>query len=226
MGRRLSKLFSGAALDGDSRLVNYFRWIQRDDLDRLYSDEFRSALNGSQAEAPMFDFLQDLPPETSRLERMLALEQRFFLTDHNLAYTDKMSMAVGVEVRVPFLDLDLVEFASRIPAKYKQRGKEGKWVLKKTMELYLPHDVIYRPKSGFGAPLRRWMRHELREMLGDLLSAESLQRRGLFNPSAVQQLIASNDAGRVDASYTLLSLLCIEIWCRRFWDQTVVQETF
>jgi asparagine synthase (glutamine-hydrolysing) len=220
MGRRLAKLFSGAALDGDARLVNYFRWIRRDDLDRLYTDEFRSALNDSKAEAPMLDFLQDLPSKTSRLERMLALEQRFFLTDHNLTYTDKMSMAVGVEVRVPFLDLDLVEFASRIPAKYKQRGKEGKWVLKKAMEPYLPHDVIYRPKSGFGAPLRRWMRHELREMLGDLLSTESLQRRGLFNPSSVQQLIFNNDAGQIDASYTLFSLLCIEIWCRRFIDQS------
>ena len=87
------------------------------------------------------------------------------------------------------------------------------------MEPFLPHDVIYRPKTGFGAPLRRWMRNELRDMLGDLLSAESLQRRGLFNPSAVQKLIDNNDAGRVDASYTLLSLLCIEIWCKQFIDR-------
>ena len=63
------------------------------------------------------------------------------------------------------------------------------------------------------------MRFELRELLGDLLSAESLKRRGLFEPNAVQRLIADNDAGRVDASYTLLSLLCIEIWCRTFLDQ-------
>ena len=125
MGRRVSKLFSGAALNGDERIVNYFRWIQRDDLNQLYSEEFRSALNGSRAEAPMLDFLKDLPPQTSRLERMLALEQRFFLTDHNLTYTDKMSMAASVEVRVPFLDLDLVEFASHIPPKLKHCGKEG-----------------------------------------------------------------------------------------------------
>ena len=79
-------------------------------------------------------------------------------------------------------------------------------------------EVIYRPKSGFGAPLRRWMRNELRELLGDLLSEASLRRRGLFDPAAVQRLIADNDAGRVDASYTLLSLLCIEIWCRTYLD--------
>lgn len=167
----------------------------------------------------MLDFLHPLPGDTQPLERMLALEQRFFLADHNLTYTDKMSMAVGVEVRVPFLDHDLVEFAQRIPLALKQRGQEGKWVLKKAMEPYLPRDVIYRAKSGFGAPLRRWMRHELRELVGDLLSVESLKRRGLFDPNAVQRLIAANDAGRVDASYTLLSLLCIEIWCRGFVDQ-------
>jgi asparagine synthase (glutamine-hydrolysing) len=128
-------------------------------------------------------------------------------------------MAAGVEVRVPFLDPDLIDFASRIPDRFKQRGKDGKWVLKKAMEAYLPHDVIYRPKTGFGVPLRRWIRNELRELLGDLLSTESLKRRGLFNPEAVHELITANENGRVDASYTLLSLLCIEIWCRRFIDQ-------
>ena len=219
LGRRVGKLFSGAGLDGDARLVNYFRWARRADLEALYSAAFRAALDDVPAEAPMLAFLRDLPPDTSRLERLLALEQRFFLADHNLLYTDKMSMAVGVEVRVPFLDLELVEFAARIPARFKQRGREGKWVLKQAMEPYLPREVIYRPKTGFGAPLRRWMRHELRELLGDLLSAESLKRRGLFDPDAVQRLIAANDAGRVDASYTLLSLLCIEIWCRTFLDQ-------
>lgn len=218
-GRRLAKLFQGAGLEGDARLVNYFRWADEGDLAGLYTAEFRAALGDEAAEEPLLAFLQPLPAGVSRLERILALEQRFFLADHNLIYTDKMSMAAGVEVRVPFLDLDLVDFAARIPARLKQRGREGKWVLKKAMEPYLPREVIYRPKTGFGAPLRRWMRHELRELLGDLLSAESLKRRGLFEPVAVQRLIADNDAGRVDASYTLLSLLCIEIWCRTYVDQ-------
>jgi len=208
----------GADLDGDERLINYFRWIQPQQLQSLYSDEFRVAIGDSDAAEPMLDFLRHLPDDTDRLERMLALEQRFFLTDHNLTYTDKMSMAVGVEVRVPFLDLEMVDFAATIPTRYKQHGREGKWILKKAMESYLPHDVIYRSKTGFGAPLRRWMRYELRELLGDMLSESCIRKRGLFNPIAVQQLISDNDAGRIDASYTLLSLLSIEIWCRRFID--------
>jgi len=167
----------------------------------------------------MRDFLRSLNSDVTPLARMLALEQRFFLADHNMAYTDKMSMAVGVEVPVPFSDLNLIDFAARIPLNLKQRGQTGKWVLKQALEPFLLHDVIYRPKSGFGAPLRRWMRNELREMLRDLLSSESLKRRGLFDPVAVHALIDANDSRRVDAAYTLLSLLCIETWCRRFVDE-------
>jgi len=217
--RRLAKLFNGAGLDGDASIANYFLWTREADLLALYTPEVRAQLLEARALQPFVDFLAAAPQGLSRLERMLLLEQRFFLADHNLIYTDKMSMAAGVETRVPFLDLDLVDFAARIPPNFKQRGGTGKWVLKKAMEPYLPHDVIYRPKTGFGAPLRGWMRHELRELLGDLLSEERLKRRGLFDPAAVQRMIAANDAGRVDASYTLLSLLCIEIWCVGFVDQ-------
>lgn len=218
ISRRITKLFSGAGLEGNERLVEYFRWYREADLLKLYTPETRRKLGGEIAATPMLNFLNPLPLSIGPLDRMLALEQRFFLADHNLVYTDKMSMAVGVEVRVPFLDLDLVEFAARIPLNLKQKGGEGKWILKKAMEPFLPYEAIYRPKSGFGAPLRRWMRYELRELIGDVLSEASLLKRGIFDPLAVQRLIASNDAGQVDASYTLLSLLSIEIWCRHFID--------
>ena len=87
-------------------------------------------------------------------------------------------MAHGVEVRVPLLDQDLVALAARLPNGMKQRGRTCKWVFRQAIEPYLPHDVIYRPKTGFGAPLRRWLRHELRPLVDDVLSAESLTRRG------------------------------------------------
>ncbi len=214
--RRLSKLFSGANLNGDERLINYFSWIQRDDLKRLYSKDLSCSLGLSNPNSEMLNFLEELPKSTKKLDRMLALEQQFFLADHNLLYADRMSMANGLEVRVPFLDKELVEFAHNIPDNLKQRGTQGKWILKKSMEGFLPKEVIYRSKTGFGVPLRRWMRNELREFLGDVLSIESLRNRGLFDPTAVWKLIAENDKGKIDASYTLLSLLCIEIWCRNY----------
>jgi asparagine synthase (glutamine-hydrolysing) len=217
--RRLAKLFRGAAHSGNRRIVSYFEWARRSDLQSLYSPSFMERLGGCHAEQPMLDFIAPLPTSVSRLERMLALEQRFFLADHNLTYTDKMSMAVGVEVRVPLLDLELIDFAARIPAGIKQRGSTGKWVFKRAMERHLPREVIYRPKSGFTAPLRRWIRSDLRPMVYDLLGPEAVRRRGLFRPDAVQALIQANQDGKIDANHTVLSLLCIEIWCRAFLDR-------
>ncbi len=222
--RRLTKFFNGAGLDMDARLANYFIWSCEADLLALYTHEFRAQLGDVHAVTPLIDFLRPASSSASTLERMLTLDQRFFLADHNLIYTDKMSMAAGVEVRVPFLDIDLVDYAARIPVKLKQHGRVGKWVLKKAMEPYLPHDIIYRPKTGFGAPLRRWMRNELRPLLGDLLSAEGLKKNGIFDANAVQQLIRNNDAGKVDAAYTLLSILTIEIWCRAFSKGSMAVE--
>jgi len=217
--RRMAKVLNDCTLEGDAQLTRYFVWARETDLMTLYAPEIRALLRQEEASATMLEFLKPLPASVRPLERMLALEQRFFLADHNLTYTDKMSMAAGIEVRVPFLDLDLVEHAARVPVALKQRGRVGKWVLKKAMESYLPRDVVYRPKTGFGAPLRRWMRNELRSLLGDLLSVPSLKRRGLFDPTAVQRLIQRNDAGQVDAAYSLLSLLSIEIWCRCYLDR-------
>ena len=214
--RRIRKAFSGAHMNRTNRLLNYFSWIEKEDLMKLYSDEFKNSISKFRAELPMMDFINDLPIKTNQIDKVLSLEQRFFLCDHNLNYTDKMSMATGIEVRVPFLDLDLVDFVSRIPSNYKQRGKEGKWILKKIMEPYLPNEVIYRPKSGFGVPLRHWLRFELEEWLNETLSVKRLQSRGLFDAKAVHNLISENKAGRIDATYTLFSLASIEIWCQYF----------
>ena len=218
INRRIVKMFNGAGLNSRDRLINYFRWSDDSLLQSLYSPEFRQQLAGSNSNQVMQDFLEPILTSASSLDQMLALEQRFFLTDHNLNYTDKMSMAAGVEIRVPFLDLDLVNFAARIPDKFKQKGSVGKWVLKKAMEPYLPKEVIYRPKTGFGAPLRTWIKHDLQELLRDTLSPDSLNKRGLFSSKAVQQLILDNNNNKIDASYTLFSLLCIEIWCRHYID--------
>jgi asparagine synthase (glutamine-hydrolysing) len=216
--RRVAKVFRGAGLEGDPWLASYFAWSREEDLLELYTLETRAALGSEAASAPLLDFLRPLAASVESLDRMLALEQRFFLADHNLSYTDRMSMATGVEVRVPFLDPELVEYAARIPLSCKQRRRVGKWVLKRGLEAYLPRDVIYRPKTGFGAPLRRWIRHELRPLMDELLSPESLKHRGLFEPAAVWRLVEQNDRGQRDASYTLLSLMSVESWCRAYLD--------
>jgi len=149
---------------------------------------------------------------------MLYLERKHFLADHNLNYTDKMGMAAGVEVRVPLLDLDLVELAGSLPVSLKQHGAVGKWIFKRAMEPYLPRDVIYRPKTGFGVPLRRWLQGRLLNLVDDTLSPAAVKGRGIFDAKAVDRLVHEDRAGRVDASYTIFSLVCLELWCRQYLD--------
>ena len=176
-------------------------------------------LRGVSAFDPMLSTLQKLPSSTSPLGKMLYLDTKYFLPDHNLNYTDKVAMAEGVEVRVPLIDPRLVAFAARIPPQLKQKGRVGKSIFKKAMEPYLPKDVIYRPKTGFAAPLRSWLHHELRPMIDDVLSMSSIQRRGIFDAEAVNKIIKADRSGCADLSYPIFSLLCIEQWCRIFLDK-------
>ncbi len=167
----------------------------------------------------MLAALASLPPDMPPLHRMLYLEGKFFLADHNLNYVDKVSMANGVEVRVPLLDPDLMALAARLPVAYKQRGRIGKWVLRKAMEPYLPRAVLHRAKTGFGAPLRHWLRGDLRPVVDDVLSEASLRSRGLFDPEGVERLVQMDRNKRVDATYTIFSMICVELWCRMFVDK-------
>ena len=145
---------------------------------RLYTADLRAALSGTQAWAPLLAFLAPLPERVQPLERMFALEQRFFLGDHNLLYTDKMSMAVGVEVRVPFLDLDLVELAARIPVRFKQRGRTGKWVLKQAMASDLPAEDRFRGAAPAVAQARAAAVAERRPLAGESQAAWALRSSG------------------------------------------------
>ena len=184
----------------------------------LFRPEVRERLDGRGVLHPLLRSLADVPRERDPLNRLLYLEGRHFLADHNLNYTDKMGMAAGVEIRTPLLDVDLVEFAAGVPPRLKQRGLRGKYILKRAMEPLLPRDVVHRPKTGFGAPLRRWMRRELRGMADELLSAKAIERRGIFDPGAVRDLVRRDRAGRVDGAYLTFAVMCIELWCRLFLD--------
>ena len=218
-GRRVSRWLAHADCTPDRRLVGYFLWTDPARIRGLFAADHRDALTDERIDAPLEAHLRTLPADMSPLSRMLSLEQRFFLADHNLLYTDRMSMAEGVEVRVPFLDNELVGLVNALPDDVKHRGGTSKWVLKKAMETHLPRRILHRSKAGFGAPLRRWLRHELRPLVDDTLCAHALQGRGLFEPAAVARLVADDRAGRIDAAYTILGLMSIELWCRAFLDR-------
>lgn len=219
--RRLKKLLSYIQMSDEQRLLSYFYWADPGVIRKLFRPEHSERLEGA-TEAPFLDALSrtaDLPP----IERMLCIEREFFLVDHNLNYVDKMSMAEGIEVRVPFLDFGVVQQASAIHHKLKQRRLVGKAVLKKAAEEHLPSDLIYRKKVGFGAPLREWVLGDLSEMIESVLSADKVASRGLFDFTMLQNMIEENKRGIHDYSYTIFALLCIELWCQVFVDGVMVE---
>jgi asparagine synthase (glutamine-hydrolysing) len=216
--RRFSKAFRYADLSGDERIESYFHWIPPAVLDPVFSAATRAALEREESTL-VREALAALPSSVPSLNRMLYLEGRFFLADHNLNYVDKVSMASGVEVRVPLLDPELVSLAARLPLRFKQRGRIGKWVLREAMKPYLPKNVLYREKAGFGAPLRHWLREDLRPLVEDVLSEQSLRNRGIFDPAGVRGLVTLNNERKLDATYPIFGMICIELWCRTFIDR-------
>jgi asparagine synthase (glutamine-hydrolysing) len=219
LSRRLRKAFENAGLSSEERIVSYFFWVDPAVVRELLVPDLQQVVTDEAVVNPLFEAKAKLQPSATPLERMLYLEAKFFLADHNLNYTDKMGMATGVEVRVPFLDPDVINLAASLPDDFRQRGREGKWILKRAMERDLPYDVIYRPKTGFGVPLRRWLRYELRELVDEMLSPSVIQARGLFNVAAVQRLVEKDRAGITDAAYTIFGIVCIELWCQIFIDR-------
>lgn len=222
--RRFARLLAAIGSNEREQLIEYFFWIRPDSADALFHPDVRRAFTVASVGTWLEETLAELPPGTPRLHRMLHLEMRHFLADHNLNYTDKMAMARGVEVRVPLLDLEVVSLAARLPPEYKQRGRTGKWILRRAMKGLLPQTVLTRPKTGFGAPLRRWIRCELRPLIDDLLNVDAVRRRGWFDGAALRALVEADRAGRVDAAYTIFGLVCLELWAQRFLDRARVRS--
>jgi asparagine synthase (glutamine-hydrolysing) len=160
---------------------------------------------------------------------MLYLDTKIFMTSLNLNYNDKMSMASSVEVRVPFLDRELAEFAAwSIPPNLKLKGffqPTTKHILRKAMQNVLPAEVLRQPKAGFAAPVDYWLAHDLREMVDDLLSDTNTRKRGLFRPEAVRRFVNEHRSGAQDWSMQIWQFLTLENWMRIFLDAGVRQRT-
>jgi asparagine synthase (glutamine-hydrolysing) len=214
--RRIKKVSRDIDKAKVDRLVGLYSWLPFDLLTDLFTDKIKEQIKINNPGNYLKSLQANIPDEKNWLNRMLYWEMRSFLVDHNLNYTDKMSMAVGVEVRVPYLDKDLVEFSTTIPPHFKMKGNETKYILKKVAERYLPMDVIYRPKTGFGAPVREWIKNDLDEMIHDRLSPEKIKAAGIFNEKAVWKMITDNKKGKIDAAYTIFSLLAIDSWMHQF----------
>ena len=155
---------------------------------------------------------------SDELRRLMEVDMATQLPEDLLALTDRMSMAVSLECRVPLLDQQLVELAARMPGRFKIRNGELKWVLKKALEGVLPHHILHRPKRGFGAPIGAWFRAELSPVIREVLSPRVIERRGLLDPTQVATVLREHELQRADRTDHLLALVNLEIWCRMYLD--------
>jgi asparagine synthase (glutamine-hydrolysing) len=217
--RNLWKFMRAAGLQPAERYLTFSSYYTTTELADVVTPQLAAELNGHDPLATHRAYL-DLDTGGDELSRLLYLDAKTFLPCLNLTYTDKMSMAASVEVRVPLIDDELLALAARIPSNLKLRGWRRKYVFKRSQEHALPRDILWRRKAGFGAPVRAWLEHDLAPMLDDLLSADTLRARGLVDPAAVQKLRADNTAGLADNSLQLYALLGLELWCRTFLDRT------
>jgi len=216
--RNAKKFARSAALDFEARYLGYGTYFTDDAKQQLYSDELREAtreLDAYAAHRRYFARVENAAP----LNRLLYVDLKTFLPCLNLITTDKTSMAANLEVRVPFLNRRMIEFAARMPAELKLRGFKRKYILKRALEEVLPREAVWRKKAGFGAPIRSWLRGALKPLVDELLSAEVVKQRGLFRPEEVRRVIDLNLSGREDLNLQVFQLLNLELWQRQFIDK-------
>ncbi|MDQ3907863.1 MAG: asparagine synthase C-terminal domain-containing protein, partial [Acidobacteriota bacterium] len=218
--RNAKKFARSGALDFEERYLGFGTYFTDEQKRALYADDVRDAtrdLDPYKEHRRYFARCRDAAP----LNRLLYVDLKTFLPCLNLDYTDKTSMAATLEVRVPFLNVELVELAARMPPALKLRGLKRKYILKRAAERLLPREIVWRRKAGFGAPLRSWLRGALRPLVEELLSEETIRRRGLFKPEEVRRVVEANRTGREDFSLQVFQLLTLELWQREFLDQSV-----
>src|SRR5262249_41781387 len=206
-----------AAAAPDERYLRSFTCFQKDDLAELLQPDAAQEMAEHLNENVVQRCLEQAPGE-EQLARKLYTDIKTTLVSEMLTKVERMTMAHGLEARVPFLDHHLVEWAFTIPGRYKLDGNEGKLLVKKAMEDRLPRELLYRPKQGFNVPLKLWMRTELRDYVQDNFASARFRARGLYRPKAVDALLELHFAGAADGSNKIFAMLMLELWHQQFVD--------
>jgi asparagine synthase (glutamine-hydrolysing) len=222
-GRRTSLLTRGRRfLDGltevpERRYARWFCHFYGDRKDELLSPEFRASLDGKDA----LDLLLAAYRESDApdfVDATLGVDAALYLPDDLLVKVDIASMAHSLEARSPFLDHEFMEFATTIPSDLKVRGRTKKYILKRALSDLLPHEILDRPKMGFGVPIDHWLRHELRDLAHDTLLGPRCLARGYFRRATVERLLDEHVGGKANWHYLLWTLLMLELWHRTYVD--------
>ena len=215
LGFFLRRFIEQAERPAAERHLIWFGILAPEDLEKLLAPDWPGPRPGDRLFAQLSRLLEGARFE-STLAEMLYLDFRTYLEDNLLPKVDRASMACSLELRTPFLDQRLVEFAAGLPASLKVRHFRLKDILKRAVEPWLPREIVHRQKRGFSVPIASWMRQELRPLVERMLDSERLKRQGWFNPAFVRRLADEHFAGRADHRKPLWMLLCFQLWHDRW----------
>ncbi len=215
--RNAKKFARSAGMDFEDRYLGFGTYFTDQMKSELYTRELGKDMEGFDAYRYHRSYFGACK-KTSPINRMLYVDFKTFMPALNLDTTDRTSMAANLEVRVPYLNKEMLDLASRIPSRLKIKGLKRKFILKKAVESILPKEVIYRKKAGFGAPIRSWLRGPLKPMVNDFLSKENVDRRGLFNHNSIRKIVNDYESGKEDLSLHIFLLVTLELWFRQFID--------
>jgi len=212
---KLKRLISGFDYRPEIRDQIWMGSFQPKDFQQLFSPAVFQEIIGENIFKSTETHLKDIGGESLE-NRLLYIYQKNYLQENCLVKTDRASMASGLEVRAPFLDHELVNFVNAMPAKLKLKGFQTKYILKKLMEDKIPREIVYRPKKGFGMPVAKWLKSELKDFTLSLFAREEINREGIFNHSYINQLLKEHFAGRKDHRKLLWTLMIFEIWQKKW----------
>jgi asparagine synthase (glutamine-hydrolysing) len=211
---KAKRFVRAAKYDDVRRHHSWFGSFSIDQHDKLFTKDVLA-----KTEADIYRGVRELVDGSdarSVVERMQYADINYYLAEDILTKVDRAAMAVSLETRAPFLDPRVAQFAASIPVEYKLRGKHGKVILKEAMKDLLPHDILHRPKKGFGIPIAEWLKGRLNSLMHDMLAPERLTSQGLFNADYVQRLIREHETGAASHHKELWTLLVFQLWLDNF----------
>ncbi|HEV7280134.1 MAG TPA: asparagine synthase (glutamine-hydrolyzing) [Pirellulaceae bacterium] len=208
----LRRFAAGAEEPGLRAHCSWRRYVPRELREELYSDRLKSAVAGEDPIGRYAAALDDAPEDLSPLGQQLHIDLRFHLPSDMLVKVDRMSMAHSLEVRVPFLDDEVVRTCLAIPSNVLRRGKRGKLPLRRLLSADLDSKIVNRKKAGFLVPLERWMRREWQGALRERLTAEFAEESGLFRGATLRRMLDEQASGCGDWAYPLFALFTLSVW--------------
>jgi len=216
IANKVRRLTRALALDEAGRYARYVSWFDAPARAALYTPEFAATLAPFGPAESVIARAFARASGASVVDRMLEVDATTYLVDDLIAKIDIATMAHALEARSPFLDHELMQLAASIPAEYKVRGREKKWILREALRGWLPDDILDRPKQGFSPPLSAWLRGDLRSWAREILLDRSTLDRGYFDETAVRGLLDRHVAGTDGEAKRIWSLVMLELWHREF----------